>query len=151
MVIVDDIISAVDAHTQQHIIKHCFKSVLMADWTVIMASHAVEALAPLAELAVFLADGKVAWSGKGPDLIKSSHMEHLQKYDVSCSQDEYPPPSAPVTAEPGQEMAEGDYYQMKTAHEKTPMQQVLEETRAKGRVDMNLWWRLKADIGGNWW
>jgi ABC-type Na+ transport system ATPase subunit NatA len=85
-IVLDDVISAVDAHTSQHIINKCFQSPLMAGRTIIIASHAVEALAPLADQAIYLDEGRVQWQGTGPELLESEHMSHLNRKPVHQAQ-----------------------------------------------------------------
>lgn len=84
-ILLDDVISAVDAQTSQHILKHCFQSSLMTGRTIIIASHAVESLAPLADKAIFLEDGTAKWQGLGPDLLESECMAHLKTGSSSGS------------------------------------------------------------------
>ena len=151
-VILDDVISAVDAETSQHIVKHCFRGPLMAGRTVIIASHAVEALAPLAHRALFLDDGQVIWSGKGSDLLTSQHMSHLQAAG-------HPAPAEADTTvavrERKQSLAAGDAqnpFDFKEAVPKTPRQLIIDENRAKGQVDLKHWKDLMRFNGnGGFW
>lgn len=87
VLLLDDVISAVDAQTSQHIIKHCFSSSLMSDRTVILASHAVESLASLAAHAIYL-DDACLWQDSGSQLLETEHMAHLKSesrsHPVAC-------------------------------------------------------------------
>ena len=145
ILLLDDVISAVDAQTSKHIIQHCFRSELMQDRTIIIASHAVESLAPLAEHAVFLDNGRCVWTGTGPGLMESIHMEHLKtaasRMAVSNTDNE----SEPFTLEAGDQTA----FEIKEAAPKTPRQLIMEENRQKGTVSTHYWTDLKRFNGNN--
>ncbi|KAK4686657.1 hypothetical protein P7C73_g3466, partial [Tremellales sp. Uapishka_1] len=146
--LLDDVISAVDAETAQHIIKHCFKSDLVERRTVIIASHAVELLAPLAPFCICLQDGKIAWRGEGKDLLESRHMAHL-KTDLKATPDgESNQVLVEGTSEANSEKQAGDF-DVKEQIPKTPKQLVLEEQRRKGTVSMRHWKELKEHNGNN--
>ena len=145
MLLLDDVVSAVDAQTSKHIIQHCFNSTLMAGRTIIIASHAVESLAPLASHAVFLEDGKVVWTGCGPDLLESEHMSHL-KTDLDDVE------SIDFTLDPEDEKAAEarlGIFDIRHAIPKTPKQLLVDEKRAKGAVDLHHWHDLKRFTGNN--
>ncbi|KAK0555362.1 Transporter of the ATP-binding cassette (ABC) [Tilletia horrida] len=71
----DDILSAVDAHTAKHLYTHCLKGKLMQGRTVIMVTHAISLCLPGAAFAVALQDGKVAAAGKPADLMAAGVFE----------------------------------------------------------------------------
>ncbi|EIW71721.1 hypothetical protein TREMEDRAFT_67926 [Tremella mesenterica DSM 1558] len=150
VLLLDDVISAVDAETSQHIVNHCFRGRLMTGRTVIIASHAVEALAPLAHRAIFLDDGQVIWSGAGPDLLTSNHMAHLTSDKITSSADT----SAPINMERRGSLAdvEKSTFEIKEATPKTPRQLIIEEKQAKGSVELKHWKQLmRFNGGGGFW
>lgn len=49
----------------------------MARRAVIITSHAVEALASIADQAIFLQDGRVEWEGFGSEVLQSERVVHL--------------------------------------------------------------------------
>jgi ABC-type molybdate transport system ATPase subunit len=106
-----------------------------------MASHAVELVAPLASAAIFLDEGRVKWQGTGPELLKSSHMAHLKSADGDI-------PSHLEEGTVHNDREKGEYV-VQEVLPKTPKQLILEETRAKGEVDMKHWWNLKKRNGSN--
>lgn len=55
----DDILSAVDAHTAQFIVQECLAGELVQDRTVILVSHHVALCLPVAEYMICLKDGRV--------------------------------------------------------------------------------------------
>lgn len=55
----DDILSAVDAHTAQYIIQECLAGDLVRDRTVVLVSHHVALCLPVAEYMICLRDGRV--------------------------------------------------------------------------------------------
>jgi ABC-type multidrug transport system ATPase subunit len=153
-ILLDDVISAVDAQTSQHIIKHCFTSPLMAGRTVIIASHAVELLAPLACQALFLDAGKVVWTGTGPDLLESEHMAHLKTEAPALLKEEEEDNNVPTIgtlrkrrqSEKLSSMSAD--FELNTGVARTPRQLLMEEQRAKGTIDMQHWKDLITSNGG---
>lgn len=168
VLLLDDVISAVDAQTSQHIIKHCFSSSLMSGRTVILASHAVESLASLAAHAIYLDDGRCLWQGSGRQLLETGHMAHLKSESRSPSRLASRLPSRErLKAEPkinrkdkkkGEkpgsldvQAAKGNF-EIREAIPKTPKQLVIEEERAVGAVDLIHWKNLlKFNGNGVYW
>ena len=178
IILLDDVMSAVDAQTSKHIIEHCFSSPLMAGRTVIIASHAVEALAPLAHHSVFLDDGKAVWTGPGKDLLESEHMKHLKteskwvdfndadvsEKDASIAKNEKIAISganndkaldsrlsdrkSSISSESA-DKKDKDKFEIKEAFPKTPKQLLLEEGRDTGTIEFRHWRDLKRFNGTN--
>jgi len=155
-VILDDVISAVDAHTSQHIINKCFQSPLMAGRTIIIASHAVESLAPFANHAIYLDGGCVQWEGTGLELLESEHMTHLKSESStsgSLACDNPGPTAKPDITIMAQEASlpsaiDEDLFEVVRVPAKTPHQLLLDEDRAKGSVEFSLWGDLMRMNGG---
>lgn len=164
VLLLDDVISAVDAQTSQHIIKHCFNSSLMNGRTVILASHAVETLAPLAAHAIYLDDGRCLWQGSGWQLLETGHMAHLKTESRSPSR--FPsrlPSSEDLKAEAKNYrkdkkkdekpaslnvQAAKEKFEIREAIPKTPKQLVIEEERAVGAVEL-IHWKNLLKFNGN--
>ena len=142
----DDVISAVDVQTASHIIKHCFKALIMACRTVIIASHAVEALAPLAGFAVYLEDGTAAWTGSGPALLDSEFMSHLKTDSTRTSPSFDDIPLESSVQETGDVWAK-ESFEVLDAVPKTPRQLILEEQRVQRYIPLNRWAELKRFNG----
>lgn len=137
----------------------------MKDRTIIIASHAIEALAPLAEHAIFLEDGRAVWTGSGHGLLASKYMEHLKTGDsetawrkdgrtqadwdsLNQSIIESDLQGKQVEAEPkiGTERTD---FALKEQITKTPRQLVMEESRKKGEINFDHWRDLKHFNGNN--
>ncbi|SGY80268.1 BQ5605_C008g05343 [Microbotryum silenes-dioicae] len=63
LLLLDDVLSAVDAHTASHIYHKCLKGPLMEGRTILLVSHHVQLTAPGADFVVSLDNGRVAFSG----------------------------------------------------------------------------------------
>lgn len=73
-VILDDVLSAVDAQTAQHIYRNVLKGPLMKGRTCILVTHAVGLCLPAAAFVVMLEDGKTFASGTPAELIASGAL-----------------------------------------------------------------------------
>ena len=140
--ILDDVISAVDADTAHHIVQYCFRSPLMAERTIIISSHAIETLAPLASKSVFLEGGRTVWQGHGKELLKSKFMTHLQTSSLSEPAEVVPMLKAESSK------THWDEIEFREAVLKTPKQLIEEEKRAKGNVDLYHWQKNGASKSG---
>ncbi|OBZ89252.1 ATP-dependent bile acid permease [Choanephora cucurbitarum] len=79
-VILDDCLSAVDAHTAKHLYEHCLMGELMKHRTVILVTHHVGLCLSGASYVVALKDGEVVDAGLPKDLLKSGALgEELAK------------------------------------------------------------------------
>ncbi|KAJ8611361.1 hypothetical protein MRB53_038031 [Persea americana] len=79
-VLLDDILSAVDAHTAKHIFEEAIQGPLMYNRTCILVTHNISLTLPHAEYAVVLDNGRVAAQGPAIDVIKSGKLgEDLTK------------------------------------------------------------------------
>ncbi|WRT69478.1 uncharacterized protein IL334_006464 [Kwoniella shivajii] len=167
--LLDDVISAVDAQTSKHIVQHCFKSPLMTGRTIIIASHAIEALSPLADHTVYLDDGRCTFTGSGRQLLDSEYMSHLRTESRLPSRVPSRMPSsvdlsADKThssnlrddlhkAEEKNEVSEksieqAEKFEIREVIPKTPRQLILEEEQGSGTVDIQHWKNLLA-LNGN--
>lgn len=81
-VLLDDVLSAVDAQTARHLHRHCLLGPLMKGRTVIMVTHAISLVVPSAALVVMLQDGQVQASGTPHELVASGDIElHEEEAD----------------------------------------------------------------------
>lgn len=74
-IILDDVLSAVDAQTARHIHRHVLLGPLMEGRTCILVTHAVNLVVPSASFVVVLEDGQVVASGTPASLVASGTME----------------------------------------------------------------------------
>ena len=71
--LLDDVLSAVDTHTADHIYKNCLKGNLLKGRTVILVSHHAQLLAPGADQIVLLGNGAVLVSGTYKEFAASEY------------------------------------------------------------------------------
>ncbi|KAI0031196.1 hypothetical protein K488DRAFT_79193 [Vararia minispora EC-137] len=77
IVILDDVLAALDVHTSKWIVEKCFKGDLLQDRTIIIATHNVTLADPIAGFVIGLStDGKVVARGSVPEAL--AHIEDLQ-------------------------------------------------------------------------
>jgi ABC-type multidrug transport system fused ATPase/permease subunit len=83
--LLDDCLSAVDAHTAKHIFEEALTGTLMAHRTCILVSHNVALTVPFAKFVVVLNNGKVVSKGTAEQVIESGHLgdEMLKSRPVS--------------------------------------------------------------------
>ncbi|KAJ2854188.1 hypothetical protein J3B02_002797, partial [Coemansia erecta] len=89
ILLIDDCLSAVDAHTGKHILSRCLidESPLMRGRTRVLVTHHVSACLPHSDFVAVLQDGQVAMSGSPQELQKLGHFanESLdQETNGSC-------------------------------------------------------------------
>ncbi|KAJ2887652.1 Transporter of the ATP-binding cassette (ABC) [Coemansia asiatica] len=82
-VIMDDCLSAVDAHTAKHLYDNCLMSVYMSERTRILVTHAVGLTIKGASAVVVMQEGRVAASGSPAEVLRSGKLseETLRKAD----------------------------------------------------------------------
>ena len=81
-ILLDDVLSAVDAQTARHIHVHCLQGPLMRGRTCLMVTHAVSLVASSAAFVVMLDSGKVTASGSPAELTASGSLEMKEETDV---------------------------------------------------------------------
>jgi len=128
----------------------------MAGRTIIIASHAVEALASFADRAVYLDNGGAQWQGTGLELLETEHMAHLKSEtgsaasvleDVSGASAEPDPTTMPRKASLPSAFDENSFEVVRVPA-KTPLQLLVDEDRAKGSVPFSLWTDILRMNGG---
>ncbi|KAL0058896.1 hypothetical protein AAF712_014394 [Marasmius tenuissimus] len=63
IVLLDDVLAALDVHTSKWIVDKCFKGDLLRGRTVLLVTHNIPLVAPLADLVVSVKDGKIMSQG----------------------------------------------------------------------------------------
>lgn len=71
-VFLDDVLSAVDVHTAQHILEHCLLGPLAQGRTMIMVSHHAQLCAPHASRVLHLDHGRTLFVGTGVEYLETS-------------------------------------------------------------------------------
>lgn len=129
--LMDDIFSALDAHTTLRVYERCFRSGLLTERTVILVTHFAAAVED-AVMMVSLSQGKVSFSKIGGNRpsndVKSQWITHLEE-EIEVD------PTSPSTATPQSECLPERGEPMDLAvYETNPDAAGAEEKRASGRV-----------------
>lgn len=169
----DDVLSAVDAHTAHHLYFECLKGDLMRGRTVILVSHHVQLCAPGASYIVALENGRVLYKGDRQGFQSSGVMDKLAQSGSSDSlvkdeaevladqtieekllqteMDDTKLDSSSTTkvqSEDGSSSAETPVG-AEPSPKKGPRKLVEEETRAVGRIDRAVWETYVKACGGH--
>ncbi|GAA6040411.1 hypothetical protein NBRC10512_001368 [Rhodotorula toruloides] len=88
ILLLDDVLSAVDAHTAAHIYEQCLKGPLLKGRTVILVSHHVQLTAPGAGFVVSLENGRVAFSGSSSEFFESDGYKAIAGDDKDAADEE---------------------------------------------------------------
>ncbi|KAF7343129.1 ATP-dependent bile acid permease [Mycena venus] len=155
ILLLDDVLSAVDAHTAHHLYHSCLRGELMQGRTVILVSHHVQLCAPGAGYVVALDNGRVQFQGSREDFQSSGVMGGLVQSTTAETQDvkeetaidalnsgdiaDVGPASAVVAPVPASK-----------AEKKPPRKFFEEEQRAVGRVAWSVWKTYILACGSRW-
>ncbi|TFK92526.1 multidrug resistance-associated ABC transporter [Polyporus arcularius HHB13444] len=169
----DDVLSAVDAHTAHHLYHECLKGDLMRGRTLILVSHHVQLCASGAKYIVSLDNGRVSYSGGYDGFHDSGVLQTLvQSGGADASDDKEEPAVVKVeeifeesadhatSGEPTEANSETSSTVAVTASEldvkpekkKAPRKLIEEEKRAVGRIGKDIWMAyIKACGGYGYW
>ncbi|KAH8996013.1 ATP-binding cassette transporter [Lactarius akahatsu] len=148
----DDVLSAVDAHTAHHLYFECLKGDLMRGRTVILVSHHVQLCAPGASYIVALENGRVLYNGDRQGFQSSGVIDRLAHSGAKQAIEEMPlqtekddtkvdsPSSTKTQPEDSPSGAETPIVDAEPSPKKKgPRKLVEEETRAVGRIGRPVW------------
>ncbi|KAI0062503.1 ATP-binding cassette transporter [Artomyces pyxidatus] len=160
ILLLDDVLSAVDAHTAHHLYYECLKGDLMRGRTVVLVSHHVQLCTPGASYIVALDNGRVLYRGDR-DTFKASGV--LSTLVQSGATD----PTDTVATEEGATLTESEHvasssepvYDTSLAavetdvkvEKKAPRKLIEDEARAVGRISLDVWVTYIRACGGNWY
>jgi len=156
----DDVLSAVDAHTADHLFNNCLRGELMEGRTVILVSHHVQLCAPGASYIVALDNGRVQFQGDRDAFYASGVINGLVQSGAAAGQeeeDEVKVPSAEELAEATTVTPSETSSTIATAvadpkpDKKVPRKLVEEEKRAVGRIGRDVWLTYIRAAGGPWY
>jgi energy-coupling factor transporter ATP-binding protein EcfA2 len=167
-VLLDDIMSAVDAHTAAHLFDKCLRGPLLKDRTVILVSHHVQLCAPAAKLVIALDNGMTSFTGGAEEYMASTLYSKEQALDEI---DDKPEPPAKLTnknlshlKQPnGTSSSTSSLSDLDTSGSSEdedepakpaapPRKLVEDEKRATGRVSVDVWlYWLKANGHAVFW
>ncbi|KAI0900117.1 abc transporter [Annulohypoxylon nitens] len=142
--LLDDIFSALDAHTTLRVYERCFRSGLLSDRTVILVTHFSTAIDD-AEVLVSLAQGEVSSTkinpGRLSSFIKSSWVTHSEEIEADSSSQSTasPPPAIIITHD--------EFTDIELPEENVDKVE-LDEKRASGRVPRGFIIRYMLLFGG---
>ncbi|KAH9043928.1 ATP-binding cassette transporter [Lactarius pseudohatsudake] len=168
----DDVLSAVDAHTAHHLYFECLKGTLMHGRTVILVSHHVQLCAHGASYIVALENGRVLYEGNRQgfqssgvidNLAQSGASESLVRDEVEAVEDQTiegilptekddtngdGPSSIETQSEDNSSGAETPIDAEPSLKKKGPRKLVEEESRAVGRIARSVWETYIRACGG---
>ncbi|KAF5371802.1 hypothetical protein D9758_003453 [Tetrapyrgos nigripes] len=159
ILLLDDILSAVDAHTAHHLYHQCLKGELMKDRTVILVSHHVQLCAPGASYIVALDNGRVTFQGGREAFQGSGVMRSLvQSRDVDTTTEDKEEPTVEDQASAVLEGRSSDVNHPSSEtttiapdpikEKKSARKLIEEEARAVGRVSRDVWRTYINACGG---
>ncbi|KAG8803549.1 hypothetical protein FRC16_004675 [Serendipita sp. 398] len=163
VLLLDDVLSAVDAHTAQHLFDKCLKGPLLQGRTVVLVSHHIQLVAPRANYVVALERGKLLYQGGAQKFMESSVITTLvQTRHGPIDAGEEKTVETAIEKEDGQ--AEESTIEETTALDgpsdtqeatpvlakpKTPRKLVEDEARAVGRIGKRVWVEYVQSAGGS--
>ncbi|KAJ7640732.1 multidrug resistance-associated ABC transporter [Mycena polygramma] len=156
ILLLDDVLSAVDAHTAHHLYHSCLRGELMQGRTVILVSHHVQLCAPGASYIVALDNGRVQFQGNRDEFQSSGVMSGLVQSTTANDEEqtEVAIEAIPVAQQPGEgsEDSQSTAAPSPTVNKKDksdgPRKLIEEEARAIGRVARDVWLTYFKACGG---
>lgn len=140
--LLDDVLSALDAATSRAVFDKCINGEILAGRTVILVTHHVSLVSSCAKKVVVLADGKIISDGLPQNLSPSaieviSKVEHPEDLDSSDQESN-------LTIQVSQD---GNIQAAAEANGKNPIKLVKDEDQAKGKVPIMLIWDYIKCLG----
>ena len=174
VLLLDDVLSAVDAHTAHHLFERCLRGELMEGRTVILVSHHVQLCAPHAAYIAALDNGRLKYAGDRDGFLDSAVMASLVQANHTLVEpaEEQTNPVPPVEAISGLEEADGEEGHKTMASgtatlansvadvsatdapakkKKPPRVLVEDEARAVGRIGRKVWVNYVTACGGKYY
>lgn len=137
-VYMDDILSAVDAHTSHFIVKECLAGDLFKDRTVVLVTHHVGLCLPVSDFVVSLRDGAVEQAGPSSDV----------KLDVIAAS--LPSPETEKKEEDAFDLP-SKMFRDREEDDGKPRQVYETEAMGAGRLDKRHYLFVFANAGGMWY
>ncbi|KZV72757.1 ATP-binding cassette transporter [Peniophora sp. CONT] len=134
ILLLDDVLSAVDAHTANHIFEGCLKGDIMQGRTVVLVSHHVQLCAPGAAFILALDNGRAAFTGTSDAFRASDSYATFAAVEATSKPDEDSAAPASEKNDAGVD-AEGEDEEKV----KAPRKLQEEEARQLGHVKSNVW------------
>lgn len=86
ILVMDDIFSALDAHTGRHVFENALTGELGQNRTRILVTHHVALCLPRTDYSVLLENGRVKYAGTIDDLKESHHLEDILREEQAAEQ-----------------------------------------------------------------
>ncbi|GAA5881682.1 hypothetical protein JCM3774_005336 [Rhodotorula dairenensis] len=141
VVLLDDVLSAVDSHTAQHLVERCLRGKLMRDRTCILVTHAVDLCLPAAGFVVSLDQGAVVAAGK-PDVTELQATLEVARHDQQLVSES----SFTIEELANEEVDEAEAAERKRRTEQLKL--VKEESRSEGSVKREVYATYIRAFGG---
>ncbi|KAJ7685835.1 multidrug resistance-associated ABC transporter [Mycena rosella] len=152
ILLLDDVLSAVDAHTAHHLYHSCLRGELMQERTVILVSHHVQLCAPGAGYVVALDNGRVQFQGKREEFQTSGVMSGLVQSTTAEAHDLKEEAAIDALEIPADKDAAVTAVAEPSKAEKQPPRKFFEdEKRAVGRVEWSVWKTYISACGSTWY
>ncbi|KAH6918109.1 ATP-binding cassette transporter [Coprinopsis sp. MPI-PUGE-AT-0042] len=146
-IFLDDVLSAVDAHTAHHLYHNCLKGNLMMGRSLILVSHHVQLCASGAAYVVALDNGQLEFAGDSAAFRASGVSRRLGQSDGSASvAGQSEGSSQTATLDTAEEETKAGAPSGK--EEKVARKFVEEETREVGHIKRGVWSLLVKSCGG---
>nr|XP_018262736.1 uncharacterized protein I303_04216 [Kwoniella dejecticola CBS 10117]OBR84894.1 hypothetical protein I303_04216 [Kwoniella dejecticola CBS 10117] len=148
-VYLDDILSAVDAHTAQYICNECLGGSLLRDRTVVLVSHHVSLVLPTAHYVISLnKDGRVDQACLARDF---SYTDLAEVDPVDSSINESSVDESGVTRATTRSRRKSVKYEEREESNIVTRQLYREEHKSVGRVSSSHYWLVFSSAGGVWY
>ncbi|WVQ74986.1 hypothetical protein IAR50_004594 [Cryptococcus sp. DSM 104548] len=174
----DDVLSAVDAHTAHAIMHNCLQGPIVQNRTIVIVSHHVSLVSPCAAYIVALENGDVKFSGSRDEFVATGLLTELEDEDTQAKPTEAEQQeqstveeaalkpthksvlslsAAGNLSEPTSEtssLAPEDEVTLSGSQEtksKPPRKLIEDEKRARGRIAVEVWKTYFQALGGPWW
>ncbi|KIM46655.1 hypothetical protein M413DRAFT_440257 [Hebeloma cylindrosporum] len=165
ILLLDDVLSAVDAHTAHHLYHECLKGELLVGRTIILVSHHVQLCAPGASYIVALDNGRVQFegpkdafynSGVIASLIQSTQAEAELQGDKEEEVEKLEAAQESILSEDQEPQSETSSTIVSTSPsiklERKPARKLVEEEkRAVGRIGRDVWATYIWACGNGWY
>ncbi|KAL9937986.1 hypothetical protein V8E36_003531 [Tilletia maclaganii] len=161
--LLDDVLSAVDAHTAVFIHRELLQGPLLEDRTVLLVSHQVQLVASSAALVVLLADGQLRFKGDSAQFLASRYytglLEKSRSPDTLAAETTSTARASPSSGRnadtaskesirKGSEARKGSHTSATKAAPKQPRKLVEEEKRERGTIAPKVWKAYFRAAGG---
>ncbi|OXG63652.1 ATP-binding cassette transporter [Cryptococcus neoformans CHC193] len=177
----DDVLSAVDAHTAHAIMTNCLQGPIIEGRTVLIVSHHTALVSPAAAYIVALENGDVKFSGTREEFVASNLIDELDEEDAQARPTDSEQKEEKTVEENSTKIANKSVLSLSGAcaeseapdsetsslapeddktivsstlgvKQKTPRKLIEDEKRARGRITWIVWKTYFSALGGPiWW